>query len=429
MTTVTTRRIGWIDAAGGVSGDMLLGACFDAGVDPSIAQAAVDRLHLSEPVRISRHSVQRSGLGATRAVVAIGSSARHRTLDDVLSLLEPLDEPLHGTAAAVFRALADAEGRVHRISPAQVHFHEVGALDAIVDVVGVVASFGELRLDRVVCGPIMLGCGTARSAHGPIPIPGPAVLELLRQRGAPAASGTVQTELATPTGVALLMVLADEFGPMPTMRPDAIGMGAGAKDPEGHPNVTRLIIGSQPVRENDAIVLEANVDDLDPRLWPRVLDALMQAGASDAWLVPILMKKGRPAHTLRVLSEPGRVGSLERIILTHTSTIGLRRTAVEKIALEREWTSVTVPWGAVRVKVARLDGVVVNTEPEFDDVARLADESGQPAKTVLSAAVAAAHAELSVLGDTGRAEVVSPDARRRRSSNYPPTTGRGGRVR
>jgi hypothetical protein len=160
-----------------------------------------------------------------------------------------------------------------------------------------------------------------------------------------------------------------------------------------------------------------------------VLDALMQAGASDAWLVPILMKKGRPAHTLRVLSEPGRVGSLERIILTHTTTIGLRRMAVEKIALEREWLSVTVPWGAVRVKVARLDGVVVNTEPEFDDVARLADESGQPAKTVLSAAVAAAHAELFVLGDTGLAEVVSPDARRRRSSSDPPTTGRGGRVR
>jgi hypothetical protein len=353
-------------------------------------------------VQIATHPVQRSGLGATRAVVSVGSSARHRTLNDVLALVEPLDEPLRGTVTAVFSALAEAEGRVHRISPAEVHFHEVGALDAIVDVVGVVAAFQDLRLDRIVCGPITLGTGSARSAHGPIPVPAPAVLELLRQRGAPAESGTVRTELATPTGIALLMVLADEFGAMPEMRPDAIGMGAGAKDPEGHANVTRLIVGTESVSGNKAIVLEANVDDLDPRLWPRVLDALIHAGASDAWLVPILMKKGRPAHTLRVLSEPDRVVALEQIILTHTSTIGLRRTAVEKVALEREWMSVTVPWGAVRVKVARLDGAVVNAEPEFEDVARLADESGQPAKAVLSAAVAAAHAELLAPGQPSR---------------------------
>ncbi|GAA0558852.1 nickel pincer cofactor biosynthesis protein LarC [Paractinoplanes ferrugineus] len=385
---MTGSRIGWIDASGGVSGDMLLGACFDAGVDPAVAQRAVDALGLPEPVRISAEPARRRGLGATRAVVSVAASSVHRTLGDVLALLEPLGEPLRGRAAAVFRALAEAEGRVHRIAPAEVHFHEVGALDAIADVVGGLAAFGHLGLDRVVCGPIALGNGQARSAHGPIPVPGPAVLELLRQRDAPAFSGTSMMELATPTGVALLTVLADEFGPMPPMRPAAIGTGAGGKDPATHANVTRLVVGAAtagtPVEA--AVVLEANIDDMDPRLWPGVLDKLLNSGASDAWLVPILMKKGRPAHTLRVLAEPGRSAALERVILTHTTTIGLRRVPVEKVVLDREWQTVTVPWGEVRVKVARLDGVVVNAEPEYEDVAALADRAGVPAKVVLAAA-------------------------------------------
>jgi uncharacterized protein (TIGR00299 family) protein len=390
--------IGWIDASGGVSGDMLLGACFDAGADPAVAQHAVDALGLPEPVRISAEPARRRGLGATRAIVSVGATTRHRTLGDVLTILERLDDrPLRERAALVFRALAEAEGRVHRIPPSEVHFHEVGALDAIADVVGGLAAFRRLRLDRVVCGPITLGNGQARSAHGPIPVPVPAVLELLKQRKAPATSGTARMELATPTGVALLMVLADDFGPMPPMRPEMIGVGAGAKDPESHANVTRLVVGSTEVSAGSvtagsvaAVVIEANVDDMDPRLWPGVLEKLLKAGASDAWLVPILMKKGRPAHTLRVLAEPARTAALERIVLTHTTTIGLRRVAVEKVALDREWLTVDIPEGRVRVKVARLDGTIVNAEPEFEDVARLAEESGRPAKVVLSAAIAAA---------------------------------------
>jgi uncharacterized protein (DUF111 family) len=227
-----------------------------------------------------------------------------------------------------------------------------------------------------------------------VPVPGPAVVELLRARNAPAFGGPVETELATPTGVALMTVLAAEFGPLPSLRLASVGVGAGSKDPAGHPNITRLIVG-EPAAEavasvEAAVVLEANVDDLDPRLWPQVLAELLDAGASDAWLTPILMKKGRPAHTLSVLAEPGRAAELERLVFRHTSTIGLRVRPVDKVVLPRESVVVDVSGHSVHVKIARLDGDVVNAVPEYEDVARVAAELGVPAKTVLDAARAAA---------------------------------------
>jgi uncharacterized protein (TIGR00299 family) protein len=381
-------RVGWIDATGGISGDMLLGACLDAGVELGVVQSAIDALQLPERVVVSVERVQRCGLGATRAVVTTPESTTHRTLPDVLAVIG--DNP---RAAATFHALARAEAAVHRMPVEQVQFHEVGALDAVADVVGVVAALDALALDRLVCSPIALGGGQAQTAHGPIPVPGPAVVELLRTRSAPAFGGPIAAELATPTGVALMTTLADEFGALPAVRPELTGTGAGSRDPAGHPNVTRLIVGRAAeayTGVEPAILLEANVDDLDPRLWPGVLTELLAAGASDAWLTPIVMKKGRPAHTLSVLAEPSLVEVLERIVFTHTSTIGLRRHEVAKRPLVREWVEVEVHGARVRVKLARLDGAVVSAEPEFDDVARLAAERGVPVKTVLAAARAAA---------------------------------------
>ena len=403
-----THRVGWVDASGGVSGDMLLGACLDAGVDVAVVRDAIDRLALPERVSVHAEPALRSSIGATRAVVTVAESRHHRTLPDVLALLERLDDPLRSRATAVFRHLAEAEARVHRVGVDDVHFHEVGALDSIADVVGVVAALDALGLDRLVCSPIALGGGRARTAHGSIPVPGPAVVELLRAHDAPGFGGPVDLELATPTGVALMVTLADAFGPLPDLRPDAVGSGAGAADPEGHANLTRLVVGAavgSPAREGEVVggdvggvvrgdagevvrevVLEANVDDLDPRLWPGVLAALMDAGAADAWLTPIVMKKGRPAHTLSVLAPPDRVDALERLVLIHTTTIGLRRYPVAKVALPREVVEVVVHGETVRVKLAFLDGELVTATPEYDDVARVAALKGLPERVVVDAA-------------------------------------------
>ncbi len=384
-----SRRVGWVDATGGISGDMLLGACLDAGVDLAVVQAAIDRLALPEAVSVTTEPVLRSAIGATKAVVTVAEARHHRHLADVLTLLERLDAPVRARAAAVFRALAEAEARVHRVSVDEVHFHEVGALDSIADVVGVCAALDALGLDRLVCSPIALGGGRARTEHGLIPVPGPAVVELLRASGAPGFGGPVDMELATPTGVALMVALADAFGPLPPVQPELVGVGAGTAEPAGHTNVTRIVVGA-PVSPagavEAAVVLEANVDDLDPRLWPGVLSALLDAGASDAWLTPILMKKGRPAHTVSVLAPPALADELERVVFTHTTTIGVRRHDVAKTALARETVKIEVYGEVVRVKVARLDGEVVTATPEYDDVARAAATLGMPEKAVLEEA-------------------------------------------
>jgi uncharacterized protein (TIGR00299 family) protein len=384
-------RVGWLDASSGISGDMLLGAYVAAGVPLDVPQAAIHRLGLPEPVTLVAEDVLRAGLAATLVRVEVATSHTRRRLPDVLALLEPLDPPVRATAEEVFHALAEAEARVHRVGAERVHFHEVGALDSIADVVGVAAAAHHLGLDRLVCGPLALGAGRARTEHGSIPVPGPAVTELMRRHRVPGHGGPLERELATPTGVALAVVLADAFGPMPSLVPDAVGTGAGSADPAGHANVLRLVVGSAaaPLPVETGTVLEANVDDLDPRLWPEVLAALLDGGADDAWLTPIVMKKGRPAHTVSVLCRPDAADRLARVLLTHTSTIGLRRRAVEKHPLPRETVEVSVLGAPVRVKVARLDGAVVNVSPEYDDVARLARERALPEKTALAAAIRA----------------------------------------
>ncbi len=387
-------RVGWLDAASGLSGDMLLGACVDAGVPVEVPQSAIDRLGLPEQVTLRVDEVRRGGLRASHVRVDAPPGRHRRTLPDVLALLEPLDPPVRERATAVFTALADAEARVHGVDAAEVHFHEVGALDAIADVVGVVAALRSLELDRLVCSPVALGGGRARTEHGLIPVPGPAVTELLRRHAAPAYGGPVEQELATPTGVALAVTLADGFGPMPALAPERVGTGAGSRDHGEVPNVLRLVVGdalaADTAATEAAVVLEANVDDLDPRLWPGVLAALLDAGADDAWLTPIVMKKGRPAHTVSVLCPPGAADGLGRVLLAHTSSIGLRHHPATKRPLPREITTVDVAGASVRVKVARLDGVVVNVSPEYDDVARVATEQGVPEKLVLAEAVRAA---------------------------------------
>ncbi len=387
--------IGWIDASAGASGDMLLGALVGAGVPVAVLQEAVDAV-APEPVRLEVADVTRAGFAAVHCHVRTAPEPHpHRTWADVSEMLatSTLDPSVRERAGAVFARLAAAEGAVHGIDPAEVTFHEVGALDAIADVVGVCAGLAHLGLDRLVVSPVAVGSGRIESAHGSLPVPAPAVVELLR--GVPTLAGPGERESCTPTGAALLRTCADAFAAQPAMTVSEVGIGAGARDPSGHANVLRLLVGedasgSPGERTEPVVLLEANVDDQDPRVWPSVLADLLSAGAVDAWLVPITMKKGRPAHTLCALAPPDRAAAVRDAVFAATSTIGVRESVLSRTALERDTRTVTVRGHRVRVKVARRAGRAVNAQPEFDDVEAAARALGLPVKVLLAEAVAAA---------------------------------------
>lgn len=394
-------RIGWFDCGSGASGDMFLGALVGAGVPLEVIRTAVDavapeRLHLvAEPVT-------RCGLAATYVRVEGTESHHHRTRADVAALLDkaPLDPAVRAAAHETFRRLAEAEAKVHGTTPDKIHFHEVGALDAIADVVGACAGLAYLGLSAVHASPVAVGSGFVRAAHGRLPVPVPAVVELFAAAGVPSYAGDDQAtagepagELCTPTGAALLTSHVDRWGHQPPMRIEAVGLGAGGRDRADRPNVLRLLVGEALSGDGSVgtqLVIETNVDDLDPRVWPAVLQRLLAAGAADAWLTPILMKKGRPAHTLSVLLDPAVADAIRRLIFTETSAIGLREHTVTKHALDRNIRTVEVDGHPVRVKVALVDGVPVNAQPEYDDVATVADRTGRAVRDVLAAAVAAA---------------------------------------
>ncbi len=394
----------WIDASlSGASGDMLLGALVGAGVPLDVIQGAVDAVS-PEPVTLRTESVRRGALAATRCHVEVADSTHHRTWRDVRALLTggALADLVREAALATFARLAQAEAAVHGVDPEEISFHEVGALDAIADVVGVCAGFAWLRAEHgvteVVVSPVAVGSGTVRAAHGTLPVPPPAVAELLR--GVPSYAGppgAPASELCTPTGAALLTTLATGWGPQPALVTDRIGVGAGGRDPEGHANVLRLLVGAAtstaaPAAPAPPLQIETNIDDLDPRLWPQVIAALLAAGASDAWLTPILMKKGRPAHTLSVLVAADRAAQVRETIFRHTTTIGVREVPLGKHSLDREMVSVEVDGRTIAVKLARHDGTLVNAQPEFDDVVRAAEALGRPVSEVLADASAASRA-------------------------------------
>lgn len=390
--------IGWIDASSGASGDMLLGALIDAGADEPAMAAAVAAV-APEPVTLTSQRVRRNSLDALHARVEVAPSDVHRGLADVLALIDAaaLEPAVARHAADVFSRLGGGEAAVHGVSTDEVHFHEVGALDAIADVVGVCAGMESLRLDALHCTPVAVGSGTVSTRHGQLSVPPPAVAALLT--GAPTYAGPVAAELCTPTGAALLSHWVTSWGAQPPMRVHRIGSGAGTRDFAGHPNVLRLFVGpsaeaagpspSSPP-PGPAVVLETNVDDLDPRLWPAIVAHLLEIGASDAWLTPIVMKKGRPAYTLSVLVPTEHEDRAQAVIFAETSAIGLRRTVAGKVALEREFATVTVGGQRIGVKLARRDGAVVNVQPEYDDVAAAAAVLDRPAKAVLAEAVARA---------------------------------------
>jgi uncharacterized protein (TIGR00299 family) protein len=395
-----SQRHAWIDASAGVAGDMLLGALVDAGADLDHAQRCIDAV-LSDSVRLRTERVTRAGMAATKIHVdVLVTDPPHRTWRTIEQLLDEalqhkgLPEPVHRNATAVFARLAEAEGQVHGVAAEEIHFHEVGALDSIADVVGVCACLDDLGIDSLSGSRVAVGSGSVRAAHGRIPVPVPAVTRLAE--GWQLTAGG-EGELTTPTGMAVLAALCDECIDLPTMTLRSVGLGAGTKDFQGRANVTRVLIGDRAIagRPNEgdpAILLEANVDDFDPRLWPEVLAALMSSGASDAWLTPIVMKKGRPAHTLSVLAHPVDVPALRDMIMNHTSTIGVREHTLRKYALPRAWTKVTVDEEPLAIKIAHSNGVIRQATPEFDDVVAVAEKNDLPVRQVLARAIAAAEA-------------------------------------
>jgi len=392
---VSERHV-WIDASAGIAGDMLLGALVDAGADVGFLQRCIDAV-LADSVRLRTERVTRAGIAALKVHVdVLVDDPPHRTWSSIAGMLASAEvpEPVRERASAVFSRLAEAEGRVHGVPAADIHFHEVGALDSIADVVGVSAGLYDLDVATLSGSRVAVGSGTVRAAHGRMPVPVPAVSQLAT--GWEIMAGG-EGELTTPTGMAVLAALCSENIDLPRMRMQTVGLGAGSKDFHGRANVTRVLLGERadtPAADDGdpAVLLEANIDDFDPRLWPGVLDALLAGGASDAWLVPILMKKGRPAHTLSVLAHPTAAAGLRELILDQTSTIGVRQTDYRKYASARAWIMIDLDGSAVSIKIAHRAGTITQATPEFDDVAAVAAATGNSVRTVLTAAAAAAHA-------------------------------------
>jgi pyridinium-3,5-bisthiocarboxylic acid mononucleotide nickel chelatase len=408
MTAAGTGGHAWVDATAGVAGDMLLAALVDAGAPLATVQGAVDAV-MPESVRLEPALVSRAGMRATKVDVRpTAKDQAHRSWRDIQALLEhaPLAARVREQARRVFQRLAEAEARVHGVAAGEVHFHESGGWDSIADVVGVCAALDCLGVTSMSCSAVALGSGRVAASHGDLPVPVPAVLEM--SAGWRVLSGG-QGELATPTGMALLTALSQESCDLPAMSVRMVGVGAGTANPPGHPNVVRVVLGDRtdrPGQPDDPVmmsVLETNVDDMDPRVWPTVLTSLLDAGAADAWLVPIVMKKGRPAHTLAVLTPVHRREVLRRLIFELTSTIGVREVTATRIALDRFWVPLPVTGGQVRLKVAHRGGEVVHATPEFDDAAEVAAERSVPVRRVLEEAVAAAEREGFVPGRPVRA--------------------------
>jgi pyridinium-3,5-bisthiocarboxylic acid mononucleotide nickel chelatase len=385
----------YIDCVGGVAGDMLLSALIDAG-------ASLEQIRSQLPVSgvgLETRSVERHGIGATALTVAAPHEHAHRRLNDIKAIIDASSMPdaAKSRAHRAFEVLAVAEGRVHRISPHEVTFHEVGALDAIVDICGVAMALEQVGVDDIVCSPLPMGTGTTRSAHGVIPLPAPATLEILR--GSPVYGVDVKGETVTPTGAALVKSLSSRFGPMPAMSLSAIGIGSGNADWKALPNVVRALIGKADEEQREAgraaLILETNLDDMVPEWVPDVVQACLDAGAHDAWTTPAGMKNGRPGITLSALVSTSSEQSVAHAMLRHTTTLGVRVRRVEhRWALERRFETVTVDGHEINVKFGILDGETVNAKPEHRDCARVAQATGRSVKSVWAQAMAAAQAEL-----------------------------------
>ena len=390
--------IGYLDCSSGVSGDMFLGACLDAGLDSQSLLAEVGKLTLGAyDFKFSR--VMRAGLAGTQVEIAAPGKQPHRHLAPIEQMIESsaLAARVKDRSRRIFRRLGEAEAALHALPIEKVHFHEVGAVDAIVDIVGACAALELLGIEELIASPLNVGAGRVIAAHGSLPVPAPATAELLR--GLPIYSSGIEAELVTPTGAAIVSTLASGFGPLPLMKVDRIGYGAGARDLPGHPNLLRLFIGERtssldpgaalPGGGDAVSIIETSVDDMSPEVYGYLVERALDAGALDISCAPIEMKKNRPGLDIRVLARPEQAEALADLIFAETTTLGLRISTAERRVLQRDVVSVETPYGAIRLKVGLRNGQVLNAAPEYEDCRRLALERGVPLKEVMQAAQAA----------------------------------------
>lgn len=378
----------YFDCFAGASGDMILGALVGAGVDP---QALAEQLGLLNVTgyEIYFEKVDRSGISARRAHVLTAPEHSHRHLSDIRKIIDGsgLGDSVKERAMSIFQRLAQAEAKIHAVPIQDIHFHEVGALDAIIDVVGACIGFELLKIDRFVCSELHVGSGMVEMAHGRFPIPPPAVAELLKD--APVYASDIKGELVTPTGAAIISTVCAEFGPLPRMELVSTGYGAGSREYPNFPNVLRLIVGedeSAGFETERLLVVETNIDDMSPQLYGHVMDQALRLGALDCFFTPVQMKKNRPGVLISVLCRLADRDTICRLLLAETTTLGVRYYEVMRRALQRETVSVETVYGPIDVKVARMNGSVVKEMPEYEQCRRAAEVAKVPLQVVEQAA-------------------------------------------
>jgi pyridinium-3,5-bisthiocarboxylic acid mononucleotide nickel chelatase len=386
-----TTGIAYFDCFSGISGDMVLGALVDAGADLRTIETELRRLGL-ENWNISGGKVKRGAIFATQVKVETAEEHHHRGLSIILKRIEGANLAPRAAERAkkIFTRLAEAEAKVHNMPIEQVHFHEVGAVDSIIDIVGAAIGFEMLGIDEFACSALDVGAGRVKTAHGLLPVPAPATAELLR--GAPMYSSGIERELVTPTGAAIATTLATSYAELPDMKLRAIGYGAGLADLKEKANVLRLLIGDSSASEagerwdTPVTVIETNLDDMNPQVYGYFAEKALAAGALDVFSAPVQMKKNRPGMLVTLLSESANVSRLIDLVFRETTTIGVRTYEVRRKTLERELVPVATPFGDVRIKISSMNGSVLNATPEYEDCQRIANQRGIPLKQVIASA-------------------------------------------
>ena len=383
-------RIAYFDCFSGASGDMILGALIDAGLSPRLLRQELKKLHLSK-VQLTVRKVLKGGISATRVVVEGNEKRSHRNLKEMVRIIDRsgLDTEVKSLSKRIFGKIASTEAGIHRTPAEEVHFHEVGGLDSIVDICGAVWGLRRMGIERIHVSKVNVGAGFVSCEHGVLPVPAPAALALMN--GKPIYSTGVEKELLTPTGAALLSTLGTEFGSFPAMRIEKIGYGAG-RDDLPHPNVLRLMIGTaEEMRgEEKVMVVETNIDDMNPQFYDYIMERLLKMGTKEVFLTPVLMKKGRPATLLTVICSSEKLPAVTQFLLKETTTIGLRWHEDDRVKAEREIVSLKTKHGNIRFKIARWNGEVINISPEYEDCKGKALEKGIPLKDVFEEARKAA---------------------------------------
>lgn len=383
-------KTAYFDCFSGISGDMTLGALIGAGADPERLRAGLAALGLGGyHIEVGRRITGYIEATDVRVILDASPHAHHRYLKDILETIRgaPLSDAVKGTAEGIFRRLAEAEGRVHGCPPEKVHFHEVGAVDAIVDIVGTAICLELLGSPKVCSSPMPTFHGYVKGSHGIFPLPAPATAEILR--GVPWRKLDMEGELVTPTGAAIIAEIASGFGPLPAMTIEQIGYGAGKSD-FGIPNALRVMIGEESAAapgSRSVAVIETNIDDLNPQFYETAMERLFAAGALDVYLSPIQMKKNRPGTLLSVICEPERAEPVAAVVLAETSTLGVRMSRWERICLDRRWEEVVTEFGTIRMKIGEQQGREIQASPEYEDCKRAAIEHGVPLRRVYESAV------------------------------------------